>query len=177
MSSGYFESYYNENIIKQMSKDFAYNNILEVPKIEKIVISISVGTKDNKLLDYACQVLERITGQKPIKTKARKSIAAFALREGMHVGCKVTLRKAKMYNFLEKLVYVALPRIRDFRGLNKNSVNKAVFNFGIEDHMVFPEIEYDSVYKNVGMDISIVTNSKNSKELIALLKKFNMPIN
>lgn len=169
---------YNDEIVDAMIKKFGYKNIMEVPKLDKIVVNIGVGeAKENaKVLESAVRDLEIITGQKPIVTKAKKSIANFKIREGMSIGCKVTLRGEKMYDFLDRLVNLALPRVRDFRGVNPNSFDgRGNYSLGIKEQLIFPEIEYDKVDKVRGMDVICVTTAKTDEEARELLRLFNMP--
>ena len=171
------EMYQNE-IVEAMIKKFGYKNIMEVPKLDKIVINMGVGeAKDNaKVLDSAVRDLEIITGQKAVLTKAKKSVANFKLREGMAIGCKVTLRGEKMYEFADRLINLALPRVRDFRGVNANAFDgRGNYALGIKEQLIFPEIEYDKVDKVRGMDVIIVTTAKTDEEARELLKQFNMP--
>lgn len=171
------EQYQNE-IVDAMNKKFGYKNIMEVPKLDKVVINMGVGeAKDNaKLLDSAVADLERITGQKAVICKARKSVANFKLREGMSIGCKVTLRGEKMYEFADRLINLALPRVRDFRGVNPNAFDgRGNYALGIKEQLIFPEIEYDKIDKVRGMDIIFVTTAKTDEEARELLKQFNMP--
>ena len=175
---GKLKEQYVKEVIPALMKKFNYKSIMEVPKLEKIVINIGLGDiKDNpKSLDNAMNDLAIITGQKPIVTKARKSIAAFKLREGVNVGCKVTLRKGKMSDFAYKLFNVAMPRIRDFRGISANSFDgRGNFSMGIKEQLIFPEIEYDKVDKLRGMDIIFVTTAKTDEEGKELLKLLGMP--
>jgi large subunit ribosomal protein L5 len=161
-----------------MMKKFEYKNVMQVPKLEKIVINMGIGeAKDNaKLLEAAAKDLEIISGQKPVITKAKKSVANFKLREGMPIGCKVTLRGAKMYEFLDRLVNLALPRVRDFRGVNANAFDgRGNYALGIKEQLIFPEIEYDKIDKVRGMDVIIVTTDKTDEEARELLTCFNMP--
>ncbi len=169
---------YEKEVVPALMKKFEYKSVMQVPKLEKIVINIGLGDiKDNpKALDNAISDLTQITGQKPIITKARKSIAAFKLREGVNVGCKVTLRSRKMYDFAYKLFNVALPRVRDFRGLSKNSFDgKGNYSLGVKEQLIFPEIEYDKIDKLRGMDIIIVTTAKTDEEARELLTLLGMP--
>ena len=171
------EMYQNE-IVEAMIKKFGYKNIMEVPKLDKIVINMGVGeAKDNaKVLDSAVRDLEIITGQKAVLTKAKKSVANFKLREGMAIGCKVTLRGEKMYEFADRLINLALPRVRDFRGVNANAFDgRGNYALGIKEQLIFPEIEYDKVDKVRGMDIIVVTTAKTDEEARELLTLFNMP--
>ena len=171
------EQYKNE-IVPAMMKKFNYKSVMQVPKLEKIVINIGLGdVKENpKSLDNAVAELTLITGQKPVITKARKSIAAFKLREGANVGCKVTLRAGKMYDFADKLFNVALPRVRDFRGLPANSFDgRGNYSLGIKEQLIFPEIEYDKIDKTRGMDIILVTSANTDEEAKELLTLLGMP--
>ena len=170
--------FYNDEIIPEMTKKFSYKNKLAVPKIEKIIINMGVGeAKDNaKVLDGAVKDLTIISGQKPIITKAKKSVAAFKLREGMPIGCKVTLRGNRMYEFADRLINIALPRVRDFHGVNANSFDgRGNYTMGIKEQLIFPEIEYDKVDKIRGMDIVFVTTAKTDEEARELLRLFGMP--
>ncbi|NMA84604.1 MAG: 50S ribosomal protein L5 [Epulopiscium sp.] len=171
------ETYENE-IVDAMMQRFGYKNKMEVPKIEKIVINMGVGeAKENvKVLDSAMQDLQLIAGQKPIMTRAKKSIANFKLREEMPVGCKVTLRGARMYEFADRLINLALPRVRDFRGVNPNAFDgRGNYSLGIREQLIFPEIEYDKIDKVRGMDVIIVTTAKTDEEARELLRLFGMP--
>ncbi len=168
-----------ENEIKDaMQKKFGYKNVMEIPKIEKIVVNMGVGeAKENaKLLEAAMGDMETITGQKPVITKSKKSIANFKIREGMNIGCKVTLRGEKMYEFVDRLVNLALPRVRDFRGVNPNAFDgRGNYSLGIKEQLIFPEIEYDKIDKVRGMDIVFVTTANTDEEAKELLTLFNMP--
>lgn len=169
---------YEKEVVPALMKKFNYKSVMQVPKLEKIVINIGLGeTKDNpKSLENAVNDLKLITGQKPVITKARKSIAAFKLREGANVGCKVTLRSTKMYEFAYKLFNVALPRVRDFRGVSANSFDgRGNYSIGIKEQLIFPEIEYDKVDKLRGMDIIFVTTAKTDEEARELLTLLGMP--
>ena len=171
------EQYQNE-IVDAMIKKFGYKNIMEVPKLDKVVINMGVGeAKDNaKLLDAAIADMEKITGQKAVVCKAKKSVANFKIREGMPIGCKVTLRGEKMYEFVDRRVNLALPRVRDFRGVNPNAFDgRGNYALGIKEQLIFPEIEYDKVDKVRGMDIIFVTTAKTDEEARELLTQFNMP--
>ena len=171
------EQYVNE-VVPAMMKKFNYTSVMQVPKLEKIVINIGLGeTKDNpKALDNAMNDISIITGQRPIVTKAKKSIAAFKLREGAKIGCKVTLRSGKMYDFAYKLINVALPRVRDFRGVSANSFDgRGNYSMGIKEQLIFPEIEYDKVDQLRGMDIIFVTTAKTDEEAKELLALLGMP--
>lgn len=169
---------YNNEIVDAMMKKFNYTSKMAVPKIEKIVINMGVGeAKDNqKVLDSAVKDLEIIAGQKPVVTKAKKSVAAFKLREGMPIGCKVTLRGKRMYDFADRLINLALPRVRDFRGVNQNAFDgRGNYALGIKEQLIFPEIEYDKVDKVRGMDIIFVTTANTDEEARELLTLFGMP--
>lgn len=169
---------YSKTIVSDLTKKYNYKNVMEVPKLEKIVVNIGCGdaTTNSKLLEAAMKDLETITGQKPVATKAKKSIAGFKLREGQAIGCKVTLRDEKMYNFLDKLISITLPRVRDFRGIsNKAFDGRGNYTLGLTEQLIFPEIEYDDVVKVRGMDIVFVTTAKTNDEALDLLKGFGMP--
>jgi len=170
---------YNEAVKAELMKEFGYKNPMEVPKLEKIVINMGVGEAagDQKKLDAAVADMTAIAGQKPVRTKAKKAIAGFKIREGQAIGCKVTLRKARMYEFLDRLVTVALPRVRDFRGIpgNRGFDGRGNYAMGLKEQIVFPEINYDRVDTVRGMDIQFVTTAKTDKEAKALLKAFQLP--
>ncbi len=169
---------YKNEIVDAMIKKFGYKNVMEVPKLEKIVVNMGVSeAKDNaKVLESAMGDMEKITGQKPIITKAKNSIANFKIREGMAIGCKVTLRGEKMYEFADRLINLALPRVRDFRGVNPNAFDgRGNYALGIKEQLIFPEIEYDKVDKVRGMDVIFVTTAKTDEEARELLRLFNMP--
>ena len=169
---------YNNQIKKDLKSKLGLKNLFEVPKLNKIVLNMGVGEgkDDAKLIEKALEDLTLISGQKAIKTKSRKAISGFKIREGMPLGVKVTLRNKIMYEFLDRLVNIAIPRIRDFRGLNLNSFDgNGNFSMGIKEHVIFPEINFDKVDRIRGMDISISTSAKSNKEAIELLKSFNMP--
>ena len=169
---------YNTEIREQMIKKFGYTNVMQVPKLDKIVVNMGVGEarENEKLLEAAAKDMEIITGQKPVMTKAKKSIANFKIREGMPIGCKVTLRGDRMYEFLDRLVNLALPRVRDFRGVNPNSFDgRGNYAMGIKEQLIFPEIEYDKIDKVRGMDIIFTTTAKTDEEARELLRLFNMP--
>ena len=171
------ETYQNE-IVDAMTKKFGYKNVMQVPKLAKIVVNMGIGeAKENsKILDTAMAELEIITGQKPVTTKAKNSIANFKLREGMPIGCKVTLRGDKMYEFFDRLVNLALPRVRDFRGVNPNAFDgRGNYALGIKEQLIFPEIEYDKVDKVRGMDVIVVTTAETDEEARELLTQFGMP--
>ena len=172
------KDFYLSDVRDALTKKFGYKNIMEIPKIEKIVINMGVGeAKENaKALESAVKDMEIITGQKAVITKAKKSIANFKIREGVAIGCKTTLRGDKMYEFLDRLVNLALPRVRDFRGVNPNGFDGRVnYSLGIKEQLIFPEIEYDKVDKVRGMDVCIVTTARTDEEARELLKLFNMP--
>ncbi|MGO8868816.1 MAG: 50S ribosomal protein L5 [Alphaproteobacteria bacterium] len=168
-----------EKVVKpELMKQFQYRNLMEVPKLEKIVINMGVGEAigDSKRINVAADELARISGQRPAITASRKSIANFKLREGQKIGCKVTLRRERMYEFLDRLVTIALPRVRDFRGLSDRSFDgRGNYTFGLKEQIVFPEIDYDKIDQIRGMDITIVTTAKTNQEALALLKGFDMP--
>lgn len=169
---------YLKEIVPEMQKKFEYKNVMQVPKLEKIVINMGVGeAKENsKVLDTAISDLETITGQKAVVTRAKKSVANFKLREGQPIGCKVTLRGEKMYEFADRLINLALPRVRDFRGVNPNAFDgRGNYALGIKEQLIFPEIEYDKVDKVRGMDVIFVTTAKTDEEARELLAQFGMP--
>ncbi len=171
---------FKEEVTPALMKKFEYKNVHEVPHLDKIVINIGVGdaTQDKKRLDEAVEELGLISGQKPVITKAKKSIATFKLREGEPIGCKVTLRGTRMYEFFDKLVSISLPRVRDFRGVNKNCFDgRGNYTLGVKEQLIFPEIDYDKVNKVRGMDIVVVTTAKSDEEAYALLKELGMPFN
>lgn len=169
---------YNKEIVPQLIKDFDYKNIMQVPKLEKIVVNMGLGEaiQNVKIIDSAVEEMAIITGQKPVVTKAKKSIATFKLRQGMPIGCMVTLRKDKMYEFLDRLVNVSLARVRDFKGVSpKGFDGKGNYSLGIKEQLIFPEINYDKVDKIKGMNITIVTTAKSDDEGRALLRLLGMP--
>ena len=171
------EKYINE-IVPSLKEEFKYANVNQVPALSKIVVNIGCGdaTTNSKLLEAAMKDLELITGQKPVATKAKKAIAGFKIREGQAIGCKVTLRGENMYNFLDKLISITLPRVRDFRGLSPNSFDgRGNYTLGLTEQLIFSEIEYDNVVKVRGMDIVFVTTAKTNDEALSLLKGFGMP--
>ena len=171
------EQYQNE-IVDAMIKKFGYKNIMEVPKLDKVVINMGVGeAKDNaKLLESAIADMEKIAGQKAVVTRAKNSVANFKIREGMPIGCKVTLRGEKMYEFVDRLINLSLPRVRDFRGVNPNAFDgRGNYALGIKEQLIFPEIEYDKMDKVRGMDVIFVTTAKTDEEARELLTQFNMP--
>lgn len=169
---------YTSEVVPQLMKEHNYTSVMEVPKIEKVVINIGVGDaiQNSKLLDEAVEELGAITGQAPVVTKAKKSIANFKLREGMPIGCKVTLRKEGMYEFLDKLFNVSLPRVRDFHGVSNNSFDgRGNYTLGVKEQIIFPEIDFDKVNRTRGMDIVIVTTADTNEEAHSLLKAMGMP--
>ena len=169
---------YQNEVIPAMMKEFNYKSVMEVPAIEKVVVNIGVGDaiQNSKLLDEAVEELAAITGQQPVITKAKKSIANFKHREGMPIGCKVTLRRQKMYEFLDKLFNISLPRVRDFRGVSDTSFDgRGNYTLGIKEQIIFPEIDFDKVNRSRGMDVVIVTSAKTNEEAKALLTKMGMP--
>ncbi len=172
------KQHYTKAVVPSLSKEFGYKNVMAVPKLEKISVNIGLGeaTQNAKLMDGAVNELAQITGQKPVVTKARKSIAAFKLRENMPIGCMVTLRGDRMYEFFDRLVNVALPRVRDFRGVSTKSFDgRGNYTLGIRDQLIFPEIDYAKVEKTKGMNISITTTARTDAESLALLKAMGMP--
>ncbi len=172
------KTHYEDVVVKELMEKFGYTNRMQVPKLEKIVLNMGVGegVGDSKAVAIAAEELARIAGQKPVITKARKSIATFKLRDGMSVGTKVTLRKSKMYEFLDRLVTIALPRVRDFRGLSATSFDgRGNYAMGIKEHLVFPEIDYDKIDRVWGFDIVICTTAHSDEEARALLDGFNLP--
>ncbi|MFQ6112601.1 MAG: 50S ribosomal protein L5 [bacterium] len=169
---------YKEKIVPALMKRFGYRNIMQVPRLEKIVINMGVGEaiEDSKLLDRSMEDLEVVSGQKPMVTSAKKSISNFKLREGRKIGCKVTLRHWRMYEFLDRLINLAIPRVRDFRGLSDRSFDgRGNYSLGVREQIIFPEINYDKVDRIRGMDISIVTTAKTDEEAFELLSAFGMP--
>ena len=169
---------YTKEIVPGLKEKFGYKSIMQVPKLEKIVINIGAGdaSHNSKALEACMNDLEVITGQRPVVTKAHKSIAGFKIREGQKVGCKVTLRGEQMYNFLDKLITVAIPRVRDFRGLSKKAFDgRGNYTIGIKEQLIFPEIEFDNVVKVRGMDVILVTTAKNNEEALALLQELGVP--
>ena len=169
---------YNKEITASLMKEYNYSSKMEVPRLEKIVVNMGVGdgAHDSKFIEAAVKDLEAITGQKPVVTKARKSIAGFKLREGQPIGCKVTLRGENMYNFMDKLIKLALPRVRDFRGISKTAFDgRGNYTLGIKEQLIFPEINYDEVVKVTGIDIVFVTTAKTNEEALHLLNAFGLP--
>lgn len=172
------KDFYRDTVVKQLMEQFDYKSVMEVPRITKIALNMGVGEAltDKKVLENAVADMEKISGQKVVVTKARKSIAGFKLREGWPVGCKVTLRSERMYDFLDRLVTVSIPRIRDFRGLNPKSFDgQGNYSMGVKEQIIFPEIEYDKIDKLRGMDITITTTAKTAEESRALLSAFKFP--
>ena len=169
---------YESEIRVKLKEKFSLKNIFEVPKLDKIVINIGVGeaVSDSKIINKAIEDLSLITGQKPVITKAKKSIAGFKLRKGLNIGCKVTLRKKRMFEFLDRLIFIALPRVRDFKGLSRKSFDKSGnYSIGIKEQIIFPEINYDKIDKVRGMDVSIITSTRDNNHAFELLKGFNLP--
>ncbi|QGH32729.1 50S ribosomal protein L5 [Gracilibacillus salitolerans] len=169
---------YNNEIVSSLVEKFNYDSVMEVPKVEKIVVNMGVGdaVQNSKALDAAVEELSQITGQKPVVTKAKKSIAGFRLREGMPIGAKVTLRGERMYDFLQKLIDVSLPRVRDFRGISKKAFDgRGNYTLGVKEQLIFPEINYDQVNKVRGMDVVIVTTANSDEEATELLTQLGMP--
>lgn len=178
MSTPRLKDEYTKTIQPALKKELGFKSVMEVPRIEKITLNMGVGeaAADKKVLQNALADMEKIAGQKPVPTLARKSIAGFKIREDWPIGCKVTLRKARMYEFLDRLISIALPRVRDFRGLSAKSFDgRGNYSLGIKEQIVFPEIDYDKIDVLRGMDITITTSAKNNKEAFALLKAFNFP--
>jgi large subunit ribosomal protein L5 len=172
------KQFYNETVVKEMTKQFGYTSVMEVPKIEKITLNMGVGeaVADKKVMEKAVGDMEKIAGQKAIVTKAKKSVAAFKIRDDYPVGCKVTLRRERMYEFFDRLVTVAIPRERDFRGLSAKSFDgRGNYNMGIKEQIIFPEIDYDKIDTLRGMNITITTTAKTDEEAKALLSAFNFP--
>ncbi|MDC9725592.1 MAG: 50S ribosomal protein L5 [Gammaproteobacteria bacterium] len=172
------KEFYGDTVVEQLTKQFGYKSVMEVPRITKITLNMGVGEAltDKKVLENAVADMEKISGQKVVVTKAKKSIAGFKLREGWPVGCKVTLRSERMYDFLDRLVTISIPRIRDFRGLNPKSFDRqGNYSMGVKEQIIFPEIEYDKIDKLRGMDITITTTAKNAEESLALLSAFKFP--
>jgi large subunit ribosomal protein L5 len=172
------QEHYEQNVLPAMMEQFGYKNRYEVPALEKIVVNMGIGegVQDQKKVHAAAGDLTRITGQKPVVTRAKKSIATFKLREGMQIGCKVTLRRARMYEFLDRLVTIALPRVRDFRGIPSRSFDgRGNFAMGLKEQIVFPEIDYDKVDEVRGLNVVIVTTAKSDQEAKVLLEQFDMP--
>lgn len=172
------QQYYKDEVVKQLMGQFGYKSVMEVPRIEKITLNMGVGeaVADKKVMDHAVADMQKIAGQKPVVTKSRKSIAGFKIREDYPIGCKVTLRRARMYEFLDRLVTVAMPRIRDFRGISAKSFDgRGNYNMGVREQIIFPEIEYDKIDAIRGMNITITTTAKTDDEAKALLAAFKFP--
>lgn len=173
------KDFYRNEVVPKLLKEFGYENVMQVPKITKVTINMGVGEAvgDKKVMNFALDDMTRITGQKPVTTLARKSIAGFKIREGWPIGCKVTLRKNKMYEFIDRLISITLPRVRDFRGLNPKSFDgTGNYSMGIQEQIVFPEIDFDKIDSIRGLDITITTTAKTDKEAKALLEAFNFPL-
>lgn len=171
--------YYKDKVVPQLIKQFGYKSVMEVPRIEKITLNMGVGeaVADKKVMEHAVGDMQKIAGQKPVVTKSKKSIAGFKIRENYPIGCKVTLRKARMYEFLDRLVTVAIPRIRDFRGISGKSFDgRGNYNMGVKEQIIFPEIEYDKIDALRGMNITITTTAKTDEEAKALLLAFKFPL-
>lgn len=178
MSKARLKEHYAKTVVPALMKEFGYDNIMAVPKLDKVTLNIGLGeaTQNPKLLDGAVNEMAAIAGQKPVVTKARKSIAAFKLREGMAIGCMVTLRGDRMFEFLDRLLNVALPRVRDFRGVSTRSFDgRGNYTLGVKDQLIFPEIDYNKVEKTKGMNICITTTARTDAEALALLKLLGMP--
>lgn len=178
MTVSRLKEYYRENVVKQLQEQFGYKSVMEVPQITKITLNMGVGEAltDKKVLENAVADMEKISGQKPVITKARKSVAGFKVREGWPIGCKVTLRRDRMYDFLDRLITIAIPRIRDFRGLSPKSFDgQGNYSLGIKEQIIFPEIDYDKVDKTRGLDITITTTADSAEESRALLDAFKFP--
>lgn len=170
--------HYRQTVVPQLKQQFAYQSLMQVPKIEKITLNMGVGeaVSDKKHMQHALEDMRRIAGQKPIVTRARKSVAGFKIREGWPIGCKVTLRRERMYEFLDRLINIALPRVRDFRGLNVKSFDgRGNYNLGVKEQIIFPEVEYDKIDTLRGMDITLTTSAVTDEEGRALLAGFNFP--
>ena len=173
-----YKEYYQENVVPALMERFSYKSNMQAPRLVKITLNMGLGSAvaDKKILEKAQEELTQISGQKAVLTYAKKSIANFKLREGMPIGCKVTLRKEKMYDFFEKLIKISLPRTRDFRGLNPNSFDgRGNYTLGVKEHIIFPEIDFDKIDKIKGLDITITTSAKNNQEAMELFKQFNFP--
>ncbi|MBF0354741.1 MAG: 50S ribosomal protein L5 [Alphaproteobacteria bacterium] len=178
MANPRLKDVYESKVKAALKEQFGYNNVMQIPRLQKIVVNMGVGeaSADSKKIDLAVAELTAITGQKPVVTKAKKAIAGFKIREGMAIGCMVTLRRERMWEFLDRLLNIAMPRIRDFRGISGKCFDgRGNFNMGLKEQIIFPEINYDKVDKVRGMDIAIVTTAKTDEECKALLKGFDMP--
>ncbi len=172
------QTYYKEVVVPQLMEQFGYDNVMQVPRITKIALNMGVGeaVADKKVMDRAVGDMTAIAGQKPVVNNARKSVASFKIRDGWPVGCKVTLRRERMYEFLDRLVNIAIPRIRDFRGLNRKSFDgRGNYSMGVKEQIMFPEIDYDKIDVIRGLDVTIATTAKNDEEALALLQAFNFP--
>jgi len=172
------QEHYRANVIKQLTEQFGYKNVMEVPRITKITLNMGVGEAvgDKKVIEHAAGDMTKLSGQKPLVTYARKSVAGFKIREGWPIGCKVTLRRERMYEFLDRLISVALPRVRDFRGLSQKSFDgRGNYSMGVREQIIFPEIDYDKIDAVRGMDITITTSAKTDDEARALLSAFSFP--
>ena len=172
------QDFYKDTVVKQLQEQFNYQSVMEVPRITKITLNMGVGEAvgDKKVMEHAVSDMTKISGQKPIVTNARKSIAGFKIREGWPIGCKVTLRRDRMFEFLDRLISIAIPRIRDFRGLNPKSFDgRGNYSMGVKEQIMFPEIDYDQIDMIRGMDITITTTAKTDEEALALLQAFNFP--
>ena len=172
------QDHYKENVVPQLMEKFGYSTVMQVPRIEKITLNMGVGEAvgDKKVMEFAVGDMEKIAGQKPVVTKAKKSVAGFKIRDGWPIGCKVTLRRERMYEFLDRLINIAIPRIRDFRGVNAKSFDgRGNYSMGVKEQIIFPEVEYDKVDALRGMDITITTSAANDEECRALLDGFNFP--
>jgi len=173
------QDYYQDTVVKQLTEQFGYKTVMQVPKITKITLNMGLGeaVADKKVIDYAVEDLTKISGQKPVVNNARKSVANFKVREGWPVGCKVTLRRQRMYEFLDRLVSIAIPRIRDFRGLSPKSFDgRGNYSMGVKEQIIFPEIDYDKIDSIRGLDITITTTARTNEEGRALLSAFNFPL-
>jgi large subunit ribosomal protein L5 len=173
------QTFYKDTVVAQLQKEFNYKSVMEVPRITKITLNMGLGEAigDKKIIEHAVGDMTKISGQKPVVTKARKSIAGFKIRDDYPIGCKVTLRRERMYEFLERLISISIPRIRDFRGLNPKSFDgRGNFSMGIKEQIIFPEIDYDKIDKLRGMDITITTTAKTNDEAKALLRAFSFPL-
>ena len=172
------QDYYKETVVPQLREKFDYSNVMEVPRLTKITLNMGVGEAvgDKKVMDRAVGDMTAISGQKPVVTLARKSVASFKIRDGWPVGCKVTLRRERMYEFLDRLINIAIPRVRDFRGMNRRSFDgQGNYSMGVKEQIMFPEIDYDQIDMIRGMDITITTTAKSDEEALALLQAFNFP--
>ena len=179
MTTPRLEQFYKDEVVKELSTRFGYTSLMQVPRITKVTLNMGLGeaVADKKIITQALNDMARIAGQKPVVSIARKSVANFKMRKGWPIGCKVTLRRARMYEFLDRLISISIPRIRDFRGLSAKSFDgRGNYNLGIQEQIVFPEIDYDKIDKLLGMDISVVTTARTDKEGRALLLAFNFPL-